>query len=106
MSADLQAGPTDGEGELVRRSDFLGRIEALDGSSALVTVRNRFFPGETIEMIGPDMRNITFEVSELLTEDQKPLEVAQPNLQVRLEVPAGSGVGDLLRRTVEEQQKD
>ena len=94
-----------GDSRYVRRSDFLGRIEALDGDSALVTVRNRFFPGETIELIGPGMRNTALEASGLATDDHQPLEVAQPNLKVWLKVPADTGVGDLLRRTVTEEHK-
>ena len=86
----------------IRRSDFLGRIEARDGDTALLSVRNRFFRGESLESVGPAMRASRFEVARLSTAEGAPLEVAQPNQSVRLGVPAGVEVGDLLRRRVEE----
>lgn len=60
--------------------------------------RNRFFPGETLELIGPGMRLERFEVQGPTTEDGTPLSVVQPNARVLLPLPAGAKAGDLLRR--------
>jgi len=88
-----------GDSRYIRHSDFLGRIDALEPTRALLTVRNRFFPGEAIEVIGPGMRTERLTVAELETEDGRPLEVAQPNQRVGFAVPDSVSVGDLLRRT-------
>jgi len=93
-----EAGVYDGDARYVRRCDFLGRIETLAGGEALLTVRNRFFPGERVEAIGPGMRMVSLEISGLKDDHSHPLPVAQPNQRVRLHVPPGVESGDLLRR--------
>jgi len=95
---DDEAALYDGDSRYVRRCDFLGRIEALERSEALLTVRNRFFPGEQIEAIGPGMRTLGFQVAGLRDGSGQPLPVAQPNQRVRLQLPPDVAAGDLLRR--------
>ncbi len=82
-----------------RTHDFVGVVEALhpDGRG-LVVGRNRFFPGETLELIGPGMRQAVFRAAALATEGGAPLPVAQPNARVLLPLPPGTRAGDLLRR--------
>ncbi len=82
----------------IRRADFLGRIERLDGKLACLTVRNRFFPGEQLELIGPDMRTTAWAVDRLCDEERQPLTVAQPNQQVWIGVAPATRPGDILRR--------
>lgn len=83
-----------------RRSyDFVGVVlETQGGGRCLIGGRNRFFPGETLELIGPAMRQVTFRVGEVQGEGGLPLSVIQPNAKVVLELPAGAQPGDLLRR--------
>lgn len=82
-----------------RSHDFVGVVlEARGDGRCLVGGRNRFFPGETLELIGPAMRQATFRVGELQGEAGSPLSVVQPNARVVLELPAGAQAGDLLRR--------
>jgi putative protease len=83
-----------------RRSfDFVGVVLAAQGDGRyLIGGRNRFFPGETLELIGPAMRQATFRVGAVQGEGGSPLAVVQPNARVVLELPAGAQPGDLLRR--------
>lgn len=86
-------------GGYIRRCDFVGEVSQVDADGrGLVIGRNRFFPGETLELIGPGMRQASFEVHDPTTEGGAPLSVVQPNAQVLLPLPAGAQAGDLLRR--------
>ena len=45
-----------------RTHDFIGIVREIhDDGWSLVEGRNRFFPGETLELIGPDMRQGPFK---------------------------------------------
>ncbi|MCP3176648.1 U32 family peptidase [Desulfuromonas sp. KJ2020] len=82
-----------------RTHDFVGIVRRVDdGGRLLVECRNRFFPGEELELIGPAMRQAQFVAGELTAEGGGALEVAQPNALVLLPGPAGTRQGDLLRR--------
>ena len=89
----------DADSHYRRSHDFVGKVLAVEGSGeALVVARNRFFPGETLELIGPGMRNAPLVVTDMKSEAGASLSVAQPNALLRLRLPAGVRVGDLLRR--------
>lgn len=64
----------------------------------LVEGRNRFAVGDEVELIGPAMRQAVFCLTRARSEEGEPLTVIQPNARVRLDLPAGTRVGDLLRR--------
>lgn len=82
-----------------RSADFVGVVlEAGEGGSALVGGRNRFCPGETLELIGPGMRQAVFTVGALFNAEGEPLSAAHPNLKVRMVLPPEARAGDLLRR--------
>lgn len=82
-----------------RTHDFVGVVEALlPCGRALVIGRNRFLAGETLELIGPGMRQAEFRVMAMETEKDEPLLVAQPNARVVLSLPSGVQKGDMLRR--------
>ncbi len=84
-----------------RNHDFVGVVLAVEeDGQGLVEGRNRFFPGETLELIGPGMRQASFCVGPLLSETEQPLLVAQPNARILMALPAGARPGDLLRRQV------
>ena len=71
-----------------------------ENGRGLVEGRNRFFPGEDLELIGPGMRQVTFPVGSMASEKEQPLTVAQPNARILMQLPPGSQPGDLLRRQV------
>ncbi|HXV19900.1 MAG TPA: U32 family peptidase C-terminal domain-containing protein [Desulfuromonadales bacterium] len=83
-----------------RRSfDFVGVVlETYGDGRCLIGGRNRFFSGETLELIGPSMRQAIFPVGELQGEEGLPLSVVQPNARVVMALPDGAQAGDLLRR--------
>ncbi len=87
-----------GDSRYRRRCDFVGVVAREVGGRGEVAVRNRFFPGETLELIGPGMRQGRLVVAELQDAAGLPLAVAQPNALVRLALPVGARPGDLLRR--------
>ncbi|MFA7535464.1 MAG: U32 family peptidase [Desulfuromonadales bacterium] len=82
-----------------RTYDFVAVVERLlPGNRGVVVGRNRFFPGEELELIGPAMRQATFRAASLATEDGAALPVAQPNARAVLALPASARPGDMLRR--------
>jgi putative protease len=82
-----------------RSHDFVGVVVALAAEGrGTVQARNRFFPGETLEVIGPEMRQEQFSATGLTGADGRALPVAQPNDLLAMDLPAGTQPGDLLRR--------
>jgi putative protease len=86
-------------GGYIRHCDFVGEVvsTAADGCGEIVG-RNRFFPGETLELIGPGMRQNRFVVGQPMDMAGLPVAVVQPNARVVLALPEGARGGDLLRR--------
>ncbi len=82
-----------------RTYDFVGIVrEMTEDGRALVECRNRFFPGEKLELIGPGMRNAFLIAEDLSNLDGNPVEVAQPNARILMGLPDGARKGDILRR--------
>lgn len=85
----------------VRNYEFVGVVQsvAADGT-AVVEGRNRFFPGESLELIGPEMRGADFCAGELHSEKGDPVVAGQPNARIVMSLPEGARPGDLLRKPV------
>lgn len=82
----------------VRTHDYIGVVRS--GESGLfIEGRNRFLPGEEIELIGPAMRQKSFRLEQIVDLKGNELSVSQPNAQVRLPLPDWAEPGDLLRRS-------
>ncbi len=82
-----------------RTYDFVGVVrEHCANGRMLVEGRNRFFPGEVLELIGPGMRQASFTVGDLCGEEGESLPAGQPNRRILMALPAGAQAGDLLRR--------
>jgi len=64
----------------------------------LVEGRNRFAVGDELELIGPEMRQAVFRLPGARDAEGDALSVIQPNARVRLDLPAGTRAGDLLRK--------
>ena len=82
-------------------SDFIAVVERCDGEGrALVEQRNKFAPGEELELIGPDGQPpVRFVCGELCDEDGFPLAVAnRPQQKVRLRLPRVTPPLSILRR--------
>jgi putative protease len=70
---------------------------AADGKG-VVEGRNRFFPGDLLELIGPGMRQADFSTGELHSENGELLAAGQPNARIVMALPEGAQPGDMLRR--------
>jgi putative protease len=73
-----------------------------DGSG-WVGARNRFFSGEVLELLGPEMRQDQFIVRDVINGNSEVVSTIQPNAKVRMPLPQGAAPGDLLRRNKEER---
>ncbi len=86
----------------LRTHDFIGIVREviMDGSQLLVRVegRNRFYRGDVIELIGPNMRQHEFCAPVCRDSDGNNVEIIQPNAQVWMPMPIEVAVGDMLRR--------
>jgi U32 family peptidase len=83
----------------LRSHDLVGVVEtvAADGT-AVIGVRNRLAVGETLELIGPQMKSEKFPLATLADSDGTLLSAANPNQRVRMVLPPGAAPLDLLRR--------
>jgi len=83
----------------LRSHQFVGLVEEVhEDGTATIGVRNKIRPGDTLELMGPEMRTDTITVTELRDEAGRILEAANPNQTVRLQVPNGVAPLDMLRR--------
>ena len=77
---------------------FVGVVdEQLSDGRFAVGVRNRIQQGDTIELMGPEMRNDSFIIDAMTAEDGAPLDFANPNSRIIMALPAGAAAYDLLR---------
>jgi len=73
---------------------------APDGG-ALVSLRNKFRRGETLELVGPNVKPISFTAEELADESGRPLEEARtPQMLLRLPLPCQASPLSILRKKV------
>ena len=82
-----------------RSHDFLGIVrEQRSATEFLVEGRNRFENGDSIEVIGPGMRQSEIVIQNARTSNDEPCPIIQPNALVWLVLPPDTCVGDMLRR--------
>jgi putative protease len=83
----------------LRDCDFVGIVQGqAPGGDWAVEGRNRFKGGESLEIIGPAMRQAEFVFTEALNEQGETVSTVQPNAVVRMALPSGVQPGDMLRR--------
>lgn len=84
----------------IRTYDFIGIVREMDDNNlARVEGRNRFYVGDLIELIGPQMWQVSFVVPDCVDKEGQPVVVIQPNAQVWMQLPDGAHIGDMLRRS-------
>lgn len=88
----------------IRTHDFVGFVRRNEMDGLWVEGRNRFLTGDTVELIGPRMRQQKFQVDEIRTIDGKIVPAGQPNSKLKLELPDWADEGDLIRRKRPEQE--
>jgi len=82
----------------IRSHEFVGLLEE-HAEGLFIAGKNRFFPGEELELVGPGFQREKITVEGLCDLQGSPLQVSQPNAQVRLSsLPDWAGAGDMLRR--------
>lgn len=81
-----------------RSWEFVGVVLEKQGTLGLVEGRNRFFPGEQLEIFGPQMRQTSLIVGPLTGVDGEAMTVMQPNARGWLVLPDWTRPGDMLRR--------
>jgi len=81
----------------IRTHDFVGFVRR-DDSGLWVAGRNRFFAGDELELIGPNMRQQSFVAERISDRDGQPLPAGQPNSELLLDLPEWAEEGDLIRR--------
>jgi U32 family peptidase len=80
-----------------RTHDFVGIVLEKQGELALVEGRNRFFPGDELEVFGP-LRQVSLVVAGIAGEGGEEKSVLQPNARGWLALPDWTRPGDMLRR--------
>lgn len=81
----------------VRTHDFVGFVRR-DDNGLWVAGRNRFFAGDKLELIGPNMRQQIFVAEQISDRHGQPLPAGQPNSELLLDLPDWAQEGDLIRR--------
>jgi putative protease len=82
-----------------RDCDFVGIVrEALPEGGWLVEGRNRIQSGDSLEIIGPAMRQAELVFAGACDAQGGKVETVQPNAMVQMTLPDGTMPGDLLRR--------
>ncbi len=84
--------------DYLRSHLFVGVVEGVNpDGTCTVGVRNRIKAGDTVELMGPGMRNDSFQAITMTDEKDRLLEVANPNQKIKMKLPTGAAVNDLLR---------
>ncbi len=82
----------------LRSHIFVGVVESVNSDSTYtVGVRNKITSGDTIEIMGPQMRNAAFVITRMTDEKGKVVESANPNQKIVIDLPASTAPYDLLR---------
>ena len=69
---------------------------------ALCSLRNKFSQGDTLELVGPDLRPFSFTVPLMQTMDKEPLEQPRtPQMQFYLQLPSAVPAMSILRKNVD-----
>jgi putative protease len=86
-----------------RPCDFVGVVvSGQQGGLWTVEGRNKFHIGETLEIIGPGMRQNPVRVGRVVTPSGKAVDLVQPNALVCMALPETTQPGDILRRCPED----
>ena len=99
-----EPGQNTADGGYIRRYDFVATCESSDGNEAVIIQRNRFFTGDTLDVLPPGGIPFDVVINEMYNEDGESVESA-PHPMQRLtavtsrNIPAGS----MLRKKREEK---
>jgi putative protease len=86
----------------VRTHKVLGYIIDTMDNNALLDVRNKFFSGDTVEMIFPDLEDDKkFVINKIIDQEGNKLQFTKPNTIVKLELPFIPRKMGILRKKIE-----
>lgn len=89
----------------IRSHDFVGFVRRDQLGELWVEGRNRFFNGEMLELIGPQMRQQEFRVEHLMTTAGEEVDAGHANSKLRFKLPDWAEEGDMLRRERPESER-
>ena len=85
----------------IRKYQFLGTIERVDGRNVYIDVRSKFSQKEEIEIIFPDPADdLTLEVAEIWDENDQLISFTKPNTTVKMELPVELQTTGILRKKI------
>ena len=94
-----QPGQNTSDGGYIRHYDFVATCESSEGNNAVIIQRNRFFAGDTLDVLPPDGIPFNITVNELFDEDGNSVESAPHPLQRLKAVTSGNiPSGSMLRK--------
>ena len=95
-----QPGQFTQDSRYVRDWQIVAVVEECDGEgNAWLSLRNKFAQGDTLELVGPDVRPQAFQVGELRDEEGTPVtEVRKPQMVFSTKLPRPAPPLSLLRR--------
>ena len=87
----------------IRQWQVCAILESCDRNGlALCSLRNKFSAGDTLEVVGPDLRPFSFTVPWMLTEEGEALEEPRtPQMRFFLQLPKQVPANSILRHSVE-----
>ena len=87
----------------IRQWQVCAIVESCDRNGlALCSLRNKFSAGDTLEVVGPDLRPFSFTVPWMLTEEGEVLEEPRtPQMKFYLQLPKQVPANSILRHSVE-----
>ncbi len=90
-----EPGQNTADGGYIRKYDFVATCAASEGNSAVIIQRNRFFRGDSLDVLPPDGIPFDVVINELYDESGEPLDSAPHPLQrlnarTSRNIPAGS----------------
>ena len=95
-----QPGQFTQDARYIRDWQIVAKVLSCDSEgNALLTLNNKFARGDLLELVGPDVRPVSFSAEDLRDEEDQPLdEVRRPQMRFRLRLPRPVPPLSLLRR--------
>ena len=96
-------GQYTGSARYIRDYQVCAVVETCDGAgNAVLSLRNKFSAGDSVELMGPGLRPVEFEAPPMEDMDGLPLmEPRRPEMKFRMRLPAAAKPLSLLRRRVD-----
>lgn len=95
-----QPGQFTQDARYIRDWQIVAKVLSCDSEgNALLSLNNKFARGDLLELVGPDVRPVSFSAEDLRDEEDQPLdEVRRPQMRFRLRLPRPVPPLSLLRR--------